>query len=532
MNWLPLLVCPLVLSLPGDQELTLRTNVREVEVSLVATDAKGAPVEGLDVHDFRVWDNGKEQSIARFEKIGVSSAAAPAGPLPPNTYSNRIGQAGAIGFGKTARPQVLSMILLDAVNTKFRNQTVARQAVENIIDHLQPEERVAIYAFGSNLRIIHDFSSDRASLLARLRAYHGESPLRDSLLEDLDLGTAAGADTPGNAPCLARTAPETPFELQAKNARILDTLEALESIANHVKGVPGRKNLLWVSAAFPMAIGQLALRGPIIAPSANSGRRSPYEDLRTYGNELNQTLAVLNDANVSVYPIDARGLSCNPDAAINIDTMRDIADATGGKAFYNRNDIATGVRASLDDSHEVYLLAYSPHPLVENGAYHRIRVQSARPGVHLRYRRGYYAPGGDQPDSAGIADRLTEVVSSPLDASEIGIEASVERSADEINLVIHVDPADLNLTPAGGKWTGSLRLEGMQIGATGERLGGVHQAAKIDLEQATYQRVLQQGLPFEMKFKREPAAVAVRIGVVDARGGHAGSLSVRLPPLR
>jgi hypothetical protein len=247
---------------------------------------------------------------------------------------------------------------------------------------------------------------------------------------------------------------------------------------------------------------------------------------------MSRTMAALNNANVSVYPIDARGLSCNPEAIINIDTMKSIADATGGKAFYNRNDLARGVRDALDDSREVYLLTYSPNRLAQDGAYHTIRVQTTQKSIQLRYRRGYYAPGKEDGGSAEDADRLTRVVASPLDTPEVGVQAHVETgtgAAGEIALQIRVDATDLTLAPKDGRWAGALRLEAIQIGATGERLGGFQQTAEVNLKQETYQRALEEGLPFEMKFPREAAAVSVRIAVVDLGGGHVGSLTVALP---
>ena len=526
------LSCLLVLCLRGDQELTLRTSVHVVAVSIVATDSAGAPAEGLGVHDFRVWDNGKAQTIASFEKISSEEAPAPA-VLPPDTYSNRMGEAAAGGLGKTGRPQTLSMILLDSVNTKYRHQTVSRLAVEKVLDELPPGQRVAIYAFGSHLRILHDFSSDKTSLLAAVRAYHGEIPIRNDFIRDLEYDDPGiPLITPQTLACKPRTQPETPLELAALKGRILDSLEALEAIANHVKGIPGRKNLLWVSAAFPVMVGQLALAGPIVAPSMGSNRPSPFADNKNYGDGMGRAGAALNDASVSVYPIDPRGISCNPDVAINIDTMKDIADATGGKAFYNRNDLTTGVRSALDDARVAYELTYSPHPTAQDGAYHTIRVQCARRGVQLHYRRGYFAPGMKETGDAA-ADRLTAVLSSPLDASGIGIQASLgQASGNDVSVAIRVDAADLNLTRKAAKWTGALHLEAMQTGAAGERLGGVSQTAELNLEPATYQRALRQGLPFEMKLPRDPAAVAVRIGAVDERGGHAGSLTVPLPPQR
>jgi VWFA-related protein len=432
--------------------------------------------------------------------------------LPPNTYSNRVGEAGSGQLGKEKQPQVLSMILLDAVNTKYRNQTVVRREVAKILEQIDPAERVAIYAFGSQLRVLHDFSSDRASLLAKLRAYHGELPDKDDLLEDLDLDMGAHYDP-------------DPLELKYfDQGRIIDTLEALEAIANHVKGMPGRKNLLWLSAAFPLTVGT-AQR--IIAPTA--GYSGPPDTYRAFGPEMARAMAALNDANVSVYPIDARGLSINPRASINIGTMNSIADATGGVAYADRNDLDRGVRKALDDSREVYVMSYYPKDMMENGAYHQIGVRSTRRGVQLRFRRGYYATAADQDGG----DRLGRALSSPLDSSEIGIQASVERGGGEdLAVAIRVDPADLSLAHSTERWTGAIRMVGVQIGATGERYEGQIQTAQLDLLPETYQRALEQGVRLELRLKREPDAVAVRVAVVDERGARVGSLSVPLPAAR
>jgi VWFA-related protein len=405
------------------------------------------------------------------------------------------------------------MILLDAVNTKFRLQTVVRRALAGILEQIDPAERVAIYAFGDRFRIIHDFTSDRTSLLARLKAYHGEVTSGNDLLEDLDLDGGAASIPPD--------------PLQKKyfdQGRILDTLEALEAIANYVKGMPGRKNLLWLSGAFPLEIGTAQRT---IAPGG--GYSGPPDTWRAFGPEMKRAMAALNDANVSVYPVDARGLSINSAANINISTMNNIAAETGGVAYINRNDLARGVRKALDDSREVYVMTYYPKAIAENGAYHEISGRSTRRGVQLRFRRGYYATADDS--SAGTADRLGRALSSPLDSSEIGIRASVEPGggATDMDVVIHVDPADLSLAHNTERWTGALRLVGVQIGATGERYEGQIQTAQLDLLPATYQRALEQGVRLELKMKREPSAVAVRVAVVDERGARVGSVSVPLP---
>jgi hypothetical protein len=354
--------------------------------------------------------------------------------------------------------------------------------METVLGQIEPGERVAIYVIGRDLRVIHDFSSDRQSLLNEIKAYHVDPQLF------------------------------MPIEAEWYRRRgdaVRDSLATLKALADYVKGVPGRKNLIWLSSAFP-----------------------PKAAAQFASSPMNEAMTALNNANVSLYPVDPRGVlgALSP----QVITMRDMAAATGGKAYYARNDLDRGVRLALDDTRETYLLTYSPKTIAQDGAYHAIRVETARRGVELRYRRGYYAPGREEPAGAEVTDRLSSVLSSPLDVSSIGIRATVNQApgGNDVSAVLHIDPADLELTPIGATWTGALRLEAVQTSATGERLGGVTQSAAINLQPETYRRALAQGLDFHMKFKRQPAAVAVRIGVVDERGGNAGSLSVPLPTRR
>jgi VWFA-related protein len=147
-------------------ELVIRTNVQVVQVSIVATGAHNLPVTDLQARDFRVWDSGSEQVITKLERVS-STQPLSAQPLPPGVYSNRAGKAG--------EPQVLSMILLDALNTKFRLQATTRGAVEKILNETTPGERIALYTYGLQLKLLHDFSSDKDSLLAALRLPWRES---------------------------------------------------------------------------------------------------------------------------------------------------------------------------------------------------------------------------------------------------------------------------------------------------------------------------------------------------------------------
>jgi VWFA-related protein len=165
-----------------------------------------------------------------------------------------------------------------------------------------------------------------------------------------------------------------PFAELLQRGQILDTLRALTTIARLVKRAPGQKNLLWLSSGFPLRLETESLH-----------------------DEAAETARELNAANLTIYPIDARGLSVSPAAYINIATMQELAEKTGGKAFYNSNDLASMVRSALEDSRTVYVLMYAPSDIRDDGKYHSLRVRTNRRGVRLRYRPGYYA---DAPGTA------------------------------------------------------------------------------------------------------------------------------------
>ena len=247
---------------------------------------------------------------------------------------------------------------------------------------------------------------------------------------------------------------------------------------------------------------------------------------------MNRTVRAINAANVAVYPIDSRGLLGKPQSRINQGTMLTMAEQTGGEAFYNRNDIDRSVRLALDDSRETYLLTYAPKELIRDGSSHSIRVASTRPGLQIRYRRGYFAPEAEPAALAGAEGHLERALSSPLNVSDIGIRASLNPlvgPAGDLGIVVYLDPMDLDLVLNSANWTGALRIEVIQTSAAGETFGGTRQAANLALSQEAYQRALKVGLRFDLQVKREAKASALRIGVVDERGGRAGSLSVPLP---
>ena len=343
---------------PGTSEKQplFRTRTRIVEVTVQATRSNGSAVEDLTPGELRLFDNNREQAIATFEMVRAAVAEA-----------KSTGQTGPV----VRRANRLSILLLDALNTDWSDRIYARRAAARVLEQIPAGERIAIFVLGDSLRLLHDFSSDSALLKELVQRFSGEVPrgnpdsAGNPLAAEFSYSDLLRSQAPNSGPWAA-------FRQQQK---ILQTFEALTAIARLVKGAPGQKNLLWLSAGFPLSV---------------NGPRGPL-DSDSFHDEALRTTRELNAANVTIYPIDARGLSVSPRAYINIGTMQELAEQTGGKAYYNSNDLASMARSALEDSRRGYVLTYVPSDLQDDGKYHSIRLRTARRGVQLRYRPGYYA---------------------------------------------------------------------------------------------------------------------------------------------
>ncbi|HYT73723.1 MAG TPA: VWA domain-containing protein, partial [Vicinamibacterales bacterium] len=209
-----------------------RAATRLIQVNVVVHDNHGQPVTDLKKEDFAVSERGKPQQISFFSMESASTPAAPLPALPPHIFTNVIAQRGGV-------PTSVTVILLDLLNTSWGDQHYAREALVKFLAQIQPQDRIAIFALGKrSLTLLHDYTTDASSLLARMKAAKGEisSDLEASTLDadtqqelrDLNLGGLADANER-----------EADFFTAG---RVVNTLEAFQAIAEHLSGLPGRKN--------------------------------------------------------------------------------------------------------------------------------------------------------------------------------------------------------------------------------------------------------------------------------------------------
>jgi len=103
----------------------------------------------------------------------------------------------------------------------------------------------------------------------------------------------------------------------------------------------------------------------------------------------------LETERIALYPIDARGLTVaiNPVMAPQQMLMADMAEATGGQAWYNNNGLAQIASRVLDTDSHFYTLTYRPDNLKANNKWHKVKIAVDGGPYHLSYRRGYFDDG-------------------------------------------------------------------------------------------------------------------------------------------
>jgi VWFA-related protein len=94
----------------------------------------------------------------------------------------------------------------------------------------------------------------------------------------------------------------------------------------------------------------------------------------------------------------------------NQDTMRAIAELTGGRVYLNTNAIGESIRRAIDDSRVSYVLGYRSSRPDNDNKFRNITVKVSRGGVELRHRKGYLALTAPTRDSKERLKALERVM--------------------------------------------------------------------------------------------------------------------------
>jgi VWFA-related protein len=488
-----------------------------VQVNVSVLDKHGKPIQGLGKDDFELWDDRKPQPISSFSIHTNQPTPNAADPLPADTYTNDLG-------GPATVPSSVTVILLDALNTAFFDQSRARTQIVKYLRTIQPTDRVALYMLRDHLLVLHDFTSDASRLVQALNDYKG-----GKLSSDLDTPETTAQNRWNIQMALAEKDAGIDESQAITPARLDITTEALRLIADHVGGLPGRKSLIWVAGDFPFNI------------ESNNLERTQDGRLTQFASEFELTARALVNANIAIYPVDARGLiggGVHDSGVVQASDMtafapmKTLAARTGGRAFYSTNDVMGSIREAISDSQFTYELGFYPSDVKWDGSFHSIRVKVKPPGAQVRAREGYFAFGEsrDAPDTRMAL--ISEAAKGPLEATQLSVRAHVSsnQSNDEtkLTLAIALDSRQFDFEEKNGAWNELIEFAFLQLDDKGKVIRTSRREFPLALDVDTLQQLMAQGLSLEQDLPILPNAVELRVIVLDGGRGKLGSLQIPL----
>jgi VWFA-related protein len=426
---------------PAHPVPTFRASVQAVTVDVVVADSKNHPIKGLRQPDFQLEEDGKPQNLHYFHEFDPARAAPENSPAPkpsPNVFTNI-----------TTAPDTGSvvLILLDLLNTPTADQQFAQKQLIKFLKTKPQHVQFALCTLSPNqkqhLRLIQGFTPDENLLLAAANSNKATSPTMSfqSAIESQNAVNAmtqlAQSDTNSHWESLLsglQTIQQYEKESDASERAGL-TVDALSQLARYLSGIPGRKNIVWLSGSFPVSF------------SPNPSIDTPSIESHSYSTQVRHAANLLARAQVTVYPVDVRGLvgtSLAADSGIvslapastqtaltvapghtardgtlagvgsnlvvspqetfqdqtmqelsvrsaEMEAMNDLARGTGGKAFFNSNAIEDAIATAVEQGSNYYTLSYTPTNRNYDGKFRKIKVALAAKGYHLYYRPGYFA---------------------------------------------------------------------------------------------------------------------------------------------
>ena len=516
---------------PQQEVSPIRVNSELVLVNVVARDKKGNLVRDLKKEDFSLFEDNKTQRISTFdfENVDALQTAGAADATVTGTVAQgsllRSTEQGTL----QARDRRLMVLFFDFSSMEPEEIDRAVDAAKKFIStKMQPADLIAVVSLASNLQVNLDFSDDRSKLQWVLTAF---SSGQGQGFDNGTTGSAEGAAETGGS----FTADDTDYNTFNADRKLI----ALQSVMKTLGVIPQKKSIIFFSNGITQqgVDNQSALRA---------------------------ATAAAVKANVSIYPMDIRGLQALPpggeaqsaslhgvsaysgasivnDLSANAssqDTLSTLASDTGGKAFFDSNDF-TGVFSQVQkDSSAYYVLGFTSGNPAKDGKFRRLRVQINRPDIKLEYRSGYYA-GRDfvHSNRADREQQLDDELASELPQTDVALYAGAayfrqDDSHYQLLVSLVVPGSQIPFVQQKDRDNATIDIIG-EVRVEGKiRVGQLRDTVKLALD--TSQQVRRKNVQYNTSFLLAPGSYHLKFVVRENQNGRMGSFEtdVQVPDLR
>src|SRR6266436_1625202 len=518
---------------PQQPQYRVRVTSELVLVNVVVRDKKGNLVTDLKKDDFTLLEDGKRQAISTFDfenvdelktagaaEATVSGAAPDSGSL---LHSNE--QPASLN----ARDRRLMLLFFDFSGMQPEDIERSVGAAKKFVQtRMQPADMIAVVSLSTNMRIDLDFSDDKTKLLNVLNSYtSGQGQGFDNGLT----GSSEGAAETGGA----FTADDTDYNTFNADRKPL----ALQSIMQTLGKISQKKAVIYFS---------------------NGISQNGVDNQST----LRAATASAVKANVSIYPVDIRGLQAFPPGgeaqnaslhgqsayngaavlsdlssnAATQDTLSTLASDTGGKAFFDSNDFSAVFSQVQKDSSAYYVLGFTSTNALKDGRFRHLKVQLNRQDLKLDYRSGYYA--GRDFEHLNRADREQQIqdeLASELSQTDVAVYAGAAyfRQDDShyyLSVSLVIPGSQIPFVQAKDKDNATIDVIG-EVRAGGKfPVGHLRDTVKLALDSA--QQVRRKNVQYNTGFLLAPGSYHLKFVVRENQSGRMGSFEtdVQIPDLR
>ena len=528
--------------------------VDELEVTVVniiayVTDKEGAAVTNLTKDDFRILHDGEERPISNFqlyteELIRTYYQAEEGPPLAPTPVPEE--EATTL----TAIQPVWVMILIDNDNLHpLDRNRVLGQLRTFVRENTKPPVQMMVASSNRALKIEEDFTDDSTSILGALEGVKlttGGRTSRDSsraeIYDEIDRsiqsGNSSGQRSSGTSGLQKAHGLAVSFAEEELNG-LQFTFGVIREAVNLLAGLPGKKMILHVSNGLPMTPGIdlfYALSNAYNEPGLIT-EAMRYTQTRQYESLVKNA----NAQGVTIYTIGAGGLenitmgsaehqsprdtvAASMEHDNYVDTLRFIAEETGGVAIVNANDIRPRLDRVEQDFYSYYSLGYN---LQMSGAdkVHQVKLTLPdHPDYDIRYQRRFV----EKALESRVQDKVLTGLVIPLEDNPLGIALETGSQAPAasdrwtVPFELSFPLANIALLPEGGDYVGRVSLFIAARDSEGKQSDLVRQEHEVRVAAADYEQAQRQRFTIKASLLMEAGSFKVSFALLDQTTRQAG----------
>ncbi|HUX06337.1 MAG TPA: VWA domain-containing protein, partial [Acidobacteriota bacterium] len=380
-------------------------------LDVIVTDRSGNYVHSLTKDDFEIFENGRKIEIESIDEYQMID-------LDLEDVEDRMAEE----MQPAEQPPRNIVILFDLFySSTYGIKRAVETAEEFILNRIETGDNVMVLSYYQGLRTIQPFTSDKFKVIRSLREMGLATDLLNARSEppsgrDLVENTSLLADRPFEGQESEGSAQSDIREFEA-SMNVRNYLLSMQTLAKAVKFRPGRKTVIVLSEGINfdlidptnINLDKYGPGGRLVRtadrPAISVSRFAEYKDM----------VEALNDAKLSLYTINVGGLTAPGDAGkrmAEVDSLTQQADfksdvdnrrqrqdflssislETGGRAYFNANDILQLLNRIEVDISNYYILGYRTNFDPIHSEYRKVTVKTIQPGLKVLHRKGFYTP--------------------------------------------------------------------------------------------------------------------------------------------